>query len=85
MKCLMMERGLHGFIKGTVVKPEVLTEGEGVSAADATKSREKLHEYELKADKAYSLIALCVEKDLQVHVASVDTAKEAWDNLQNHF
>ena len=25
MKCLLMEKGLWGFVSGTVVKPEVLT------------------------------------------------------------
>ena len=85
MRCCLMERGLWGFISGKLLKPEVKTEGDNVSADDVNKSKEKLSEYELKADKAYSLIALSVEKHLQIHVSSTNTAKEAWDSLQKHF
>ena len=35
--------------------------------------------YRLRSDNAYSLIALSVEKTLQVHIASTVNPKEAWD------
>ena len=61
------------------------TEGDTVSADEVAKSQEKLNEYELRADKAYSLIALNVEKQLQIHVSSTNSAKEAWESLQKNF
>ena len=85
MKCLLMEKGLWGFVSGTVVKPEVLTENGTVTAVQVAESKVKLEEYNLKSDKAYSLIALSVEKDLQIHVSTKDTAKEAWDSLEAHL
>ena len=85
MQCLLMERGLWGYVTGSSVKPELKTEGSDVSAQDAAKSKEKLDEYNLKADKAYSLIALSVNKDLQIMVQTSSSAKEAWDNLKNQF
>ena len=39
----------------------------------------------LRSDKAYSLIALNVEKDLQVHISSVTNPLEAWKILQKQF
>ena len=85
MKCLLMEKGLWGFVTGTAVKPEVKTENADVNADAVGKSREKLDEYNLKSDKAYSLIALSVEKDLQIHVSTKSTAKEAWESLKSQF
>ena len=87
MKCCLMERGLWGYVTGKIVKPAVKTEGgtAGVTAEEALKSQEKLDKYELLADKAYSLIALNVDKSLQIHVSSTSNAKEAWDNLQKNF
>ena len=80
-----MERGLWGYVTGKIVKPTVKTEGETVTSDDVIKSQEKVSEYELRADKAYSLIALNVDKHLQIHVSSTNSAKEAWDSLQKHF
>ena len=82
-----MERGLWGYVRedNPVVKPEVLTESTTVTATAAAESKEKLSEYVLKADKAYSLIALLVESELQIHVSSKTTASEAWKALQEHF
>ena len=85
MKCLLMERGLWGFVTGAMVKPELLTVVGGASADDVAKSVEKVNQFELRSHKAFSTIALYVEPDLQVHVSSKDTAKEAWDCLQEHF
>ena len=74
-----MERGLWGFVReeDPLVKPEVLTQGETVTAAAVAESKAKLAEFLLKADEAYSLIALSVESDLQVHISSKTTAKDA--------
>ena len=87
MKCLLMERGLWGYVRkdNPLVKPVIKIEGEGISASDVAQSRVLLQDHELKADKAYSHIALSVERDLQVHVSSQSTAREAWEALQNHF
>ena len=87
VRCLLMERGLWGYVNGSIVKPEVKVENvaQNISKEEATKSKEKLDEYNLKADKAYSLIALSVNKDLQIIVQTSSTAKEAWENLQNQF
>ena len=85
MRCLLMEKGLWGFISGSLVKPELKTESSDTDAAAVAKSKEKLDEYNLKSDKAYSLIALSVEKELQIHVATKSTPKEAWDSLKNQF
>ena len=84
MKCLLMERGLRRYADDTnlIDKPEVKVEGDNVTAEDVKKSKEKLNEYNLKADQAYSLIALHVEPDLQIHVSTKRTADEAWANLK---
>jgi hypothetical protein len=39
----------------------------------------------LRSDRAYSLIALNVEKDLQVHISSVTDPLAAWRTLQKQF
>ena len=87
MRCLLMERGLWGFVRedNPVVKPEVVVASDTVTATAAAASQEKLSEYLLKADKAYSLIALSVESELQIHVSSKTTASEAWKALKEHF
>ena len=41
--------------------------------------------FRLRSDKAYSLIALNVEKDLQVHISSVTDPLAAWRTLQKQF
>ena len=41
--------------------------------------------FRLQSDKAYSLIALNVEKDLQVHISSVTDPLAAWKILQERF
>ena len=86
MKCLLMERGLWGFVTGTVVKPIKLEVVEGeTTATDVAKNIADINQYELRSDKAFSTIAMCMEPDLQVHVASKTTAKEAWESLKCHF
>ena len=87
MKCLLMEKGLWRYVDASnlIVKPEVLVAGPTVSADAVAKSVEKLNEYNLKADQAYSLIALYVEPQLQIHVSTKSTANEAWENLKKQF
>ena len=82
-----MERGLWGYVRDDdpILKPEVVTAGDTVTAAAVAQSKEKLSDFLLKADKAYSLIALSVESDLQIHVSSKTTAREAWQALQENF
>ena len=87
MRCLLMERGLWSYVRkdNPIAKPVIKVEGTGVSAGDVAQSRVAFEDYQLKADKAYSIIALSVESDLQVHVSTTSTAGEAWEALQNHF
>ena len=60
-----MERGLQSFIAGNEeVPPE--------TAAAAVRNA-----YWLRSDKAYSLIALSVEKNLQVHISTTTDPKVA--------
>ena len=85
MKCLLMERGLWGYVNGNIVEPKVLKSEDGSDDTKVAASVEKFNEYNLKADKAYSLIALSVEKHLQIHVSTEKKPKEAWDSLSNQF
>ena len=41
--------------------------------------------FRLRSDKAYSFIALNVEKDLQVHIATTTDPLEAWERLRKQF
>ena len=41
--------------------------------------------WQLRNDKAYSIIALNVEKSLQVYVNETTDAKQAWKILKDHF
>ena len=52
-------------------------------AADASAAVKNA--FRLRSDKAYSLIALNVEKDLQVHISSVTDPLAAWKILQKQF
>ena len=68
-----MERGLWSFIAGNEeVPPETAT----AAVRNA---------YRLRSDKAYSLIALNVEKNLQVYISTTTDPKVAWDTLKNQF
>ena len=64
MQCLLMERGLWGFVSGKIKQPLELKQEEEADPTKVAASIEKVNEYNLKADKAYSLIALSVEKHL---------------------
>ena len=72
IKLVLMERGLWKIADGTETKPE--TTDEKVKKA-----------WDLRSDKAYSLIALSVEKDIQVHITSFTDAHRAWTTLKDHF
>ena len=73
IKLVLMERGLWGFVEGTEVAP------------DDTATTTVRNSYRLRSDKAYSLIALSVQKDLQVHISSTIDPRAAWEILQKQF
>ena len=73
IKLVLMERGLWSFIEGN----------EEVPAEDATVAVR--NSYRLRSDKAYSLIALSVEKNLQVHISTTTDPKIASDTLKSQF
>mgnify|MGYP002804600354 CR=1 FL=1 len=58
IKLVLMERRLWGFVSGTEEQP-----GEDATA-------QVVNAYRLKSDKAYSLIALSVNKNIQVHIST---------------
>ena len=68
-----MERGLWGFIAGTETAPA------------ETATAQVRNVYRLRSDKAYSLIALSVDKSLQVHITSTTDPRIAWETLQKQF
>ena len=69
-----MERGLWGFTQEGKERPPEET------AADATE-----RSFQLRSDRAYSLIALNVEKHLQLHISGTTEPLKAWQNLQKQF
>ena len=63
MKLILMERGLWSFAEGLEEEP-----------APAKEKRN----FRCRSDKAYSLIALAVEKPLQIHISStMDNSKKS--------
>ena len=64
MKLVLMERGLWRFIERTEVAP-----------ASETATAAAIKAYRLRSDKAYSLISLSVEKNLQVHISTTTDPK----------
>ena len=56
----------------------------GSSTGDSASAAVK-QTFRLRSDKTYSLIALNVDKDLQVHIASVTNPLDAWRILQKQF
>ena len=73
IKLVLIERGLYSFIKGTEAQP-------AETATEHVKSA-----YQLRSDKAYSLIALSVEKNLQIHISTTTTPLGAWEILRKQF
>lgn len=74
IKLILMGRGLWRFTQ----------EGQETPPAETATTAVK-NAFQLRSDKAYSLIALNVEKDLQVHISSVINPLEAWKILQKQF
>ena len=74
IKLLLMERGLWGFTQEGQETPPSSTDRPSVR-----------NSFRLQSDKAYSLIALSMEKSLQVHIASTTNPLEAWQILQKQF
>ena len=68
-----MERGLYSFINGTEERPAETATAQVKSA------------YQLRSDKAYSLIALSVEKTLQIHISTTTDPLETWEILRKQF
>ena len=73
MKIVLMDKGLWGFIDGEEKPPLA---GSPAATKSAFKSR---------SDKAYSQIALAVEKSVQIHIQGTTVPKEAWEILQKQF
>ena len=74
VKLILMERGLWGFTQEGQETPP---------AVDASATAKNA--FRLRSDKVYSLIALNVEKDLQVHISSTTDPLAAWKILQKQF
>ena len=74
VKLVLMERGLWGFTQEGQETP---------LAADASAAVKNA--FRLQSDKVYSLVALNVEKDLQVHISSVTDPLATWKILQKQF
>ena len=73
MKFLLMEKGLWGFVTGTETRP-------AEEAQEGTRRR-----FQTNSDRAFALIALCVEKSLQIHIGDTTDPQEAWDILSRQF
>ena len=74
IKLVLMERGLWGFTQeGQEIAP-------GKDASAAVRNA-----YRLRSDKAYSLIALNVERDIQIHISSTTDPLVAWETLKKQF
>ena len=76
MKLVLMDRGLYGYVTGEEKTP-VITETD--------KKEKEIKEYRLRSEKAYSLIALNIQKDIQIHVCGTTNPKEAWEILEKQF
>ena len=73
MKLLLMERGLWGFISGDEARP---------GQSDYVDIKKK---YCSRSDKDYSIIALGIDKSLQIHLVSTTDPKKAWRLLEEQF
>ena len=69
IKLVLMEQRLYGLKNGTEAQP-TKTSTEQVKIA-----------HQLRSDKEYSLIALNVEKNLQIHISTTINPLEAWEIL----
>ena len=73
VKLVLMQKGLWGFVDGT----------EKVPTKEDTAAIKAL--YKSKSEKAYSHIALTVDKHVQIHIVGTVSPKDAWDILENQF
>ena len=69
IKLVLMEHGLWGFVKEQRILLTVLRQ----------------MQCEMRTVFAYSLIALSVDKSLQVHISSTTDPRAAWEVLQKQF
>lgn len=74
MKLILMERGLWGFI----AEPSTEIPPPATDKAACVKHKSR-------SEKAYSIIALSVEKKAQIHIVGTTDPKEAWDKLAKQF
>ena len=80
IKLVLMGRGLFSIVDGTEKAPEIKEEDK-----DKPESVKELKEWRLRSDKAYTTIALNIEKSLQVHISRTTDAHKAWDILSKQF
>ena len=74
VKLVLMERGLWSFTQeGKEIPPDE-------NATNTVKNA-----FQLRSDKAYSLIALNIEKHLQIHISSTTDPLAVWKSLQKQF
>ena len=76
MKLLLMSNDLYGFIDGSEVAPV---------PTDTDKMEKEIKLYKSRSQKAFSTIALSIDKQLQVHVRNTLCPKTAWNSLKSHF
>ena len=76
MKLVLMDKGYWGYVTGDEPAP-VITETD--------KKEKEVKEYRRTCEKAYSLIALNVQKNIQIHISSITDPKVAWDTLEKQF
>ena len=79
-KLVLMERGLWGIANGSEAAPVIKEEEK-----DKDENVKLLKAWQLRSDKAYSIIALSVEKSIQVHISSTTDPHEAWNILKSQF
>ena len=80
IKLLLMEKGLWNIVQGKEKKPVIKEEDK-----DKAESIQSINAWDLRSDRAYSLIAINIEKQLQIHVQSTDDPQKAWEILKKHF
>jgi hypothetical protein len=79
---LLVEKGLKGFVDGTVTPPDA-SDFTGIDAG--AQYRKAQESFEERKGRAWALICLNVETDLMVYLEGTTTAQEAWDVLANTF
>ena len=80
VQLVLMQQGLWGLTNGTEDRPDIKEEDK-----KKDENVKLIKAWQLRNDKAYSMIALNVEKSLQVYVNETTDAKEAWKILEDQF